>query len=416
MTVEINGETMTLQKAARMLEDTHRDIRKEAYEKIAARRLQDKDVLDQQLNQLIELRQQVAANAGYQNFRDYMHDELGRFDYQVQDCFNFHDSIEQVVMPVMEELSLEREKELGVGTLKPYDLAVDPSKQEALKPFQGANELTTKTIDVFKQLDSYFGECIQTMDAMKYLDLESRIGKAPGGFLYPMMESGVPFIFMNSVGSQNDVVTMVHEGGHAIHSFLCASLELAAFKSTPSEVAELASMSMELLSMEHWDTFYSSAELKRAKIDQLEKVMETLPWVAAVDKFQHWLYENKNHSNDERRDAWNRIIQKYNPKNIDYTGYEDNLKNQWQKQLHIYEVPFYYIEYGMAQLGAIAVYRNFTINKSKAIEQYKAALQLGYTKGIKEIYAAAGIKFDFSTEYVQELIQFIYKELKALKA
>jgi oligoendopeptidase F len=231
-----------------------------------------------------------------------------------------------------------------------------------------------------------------------------------------MMESGVPFIFMNSVGSQNDVVTMVHEGGHAIHSFLCASLELAAFKSTPSEVAELASMSMELLSMEHWDTFYSSAELKRAKIDQLEKVMETLPWVAAVDKFQHWLYENKNHSNDERRDAWHRIIQKYNPKNIDYTGYEDNLKNQWQKQLHIYEVPFYYIEYGMAQLGAIAVYRNFTINKSKAIEQYKAALQLGYTKGIKEIYAAAGIKFDFSTEYVQELIQFIYKELKALKA
>ena len=416
MTVEINGEKMTLQKAARFLEDTDRDLRKSVYEMIAARRLQDKDILDDQLNQLIALRQQVAANAGYANFRDYMHDELGRFDYKVEDCFNFHASIAEVLMPVMNELSENRQRELGVDILKPYDLAVDPSNQAALKPFEGAKELTEKTMDVFNQLDHYFGECIGTMQQMKYLDLESRIGKAPGGFLYPMMESGVPFIFMNSVGSQNDVVTMVHEGGHAIHSFLSASLELAAFKSTPSEVAELASMSMELMSMEHWDKFYDAEELKRAKIDQLEKVMETLPWVAAVDKFQHWLYENRNHSNLQRSDAWQQIIQQYNANNIDFTGYEENLRNQWHKQLHIYEVPFYYSEYGMAQLGAIAVYRNFKLNKATAIEQYKSALKLGYTKGIKEIYASAGIKFDFSTEYVRELINFVYTELKELKA
>jgi oligoendopeptidase F len=416
MTVEINGETMTLQKAARLLEDTNREVRKDVYEKIAARRLQDKEVLDQQLNKLIELRQKVAANAGYQNFRDYMHDELGRFDYSVQDCFNFHESIAEVLMPVMNELSANRKSELSVEVLKPYDLAVDPRNQPALKPFDGATELTEKTIAVFHQLDAYFGECISTMQQMKYLDLESRIGKAPGGFLYPMMESGVPFIFMNSVGSQNDVVTMVHEGGHAIHSFLSASLELASFKSTPSEVAELASMSMELMSMEHWDKFYANDELKRAKLDQLEKVMETLPWVAAVDKFQHWLYENKQHTNAERGDAWHKIVSQYNANNIDFTGYEENLRNQWQKQLHIYEVPFYYIEYGMAQLGAIAVYRNFKQNKARAIEQYKAALKLGYTKGIKEIYATAGIQFDFSKEYVRELIDFVYTELKELKA
>jgi len=416
MTVEIDGEIMTLQKAAKHLESTNREHRKMVYEKIAERRLFDKNVLDEQLNSLIELRQKVAANAGYNNFRDYMHDELGRFDYSIQDCFNFHEAIKEVAMPVMNYLSDESKAELQVDSLRPYDLAVDPSNLPPLKPFETATELTEKTIEAFNTIDTYFGSCINTMQKIQYLNLDSRIGKAPGGFMYPLMESGVPFIYMNSVGSQNDLITMVHEGGHAIHSFLCVPLELASFKNPPSEVAELASMSMELMSMEHWDTFFKNKDdYKRAKIDQLEKVLETLPWVAAVDKFQHWMYENKNHTNQQRKDAWVKIVTDYNPANLDFTGYQENLAYQWQKQLHIYEVPFYYIEYGMAQLGAIAVWRNYKTNPQKTIEQYKAALSLGYTVGIKDIYAAAGIKFDFSKAYVKELIDFVFDELKALK-
>jgi len=417
MTIEINGETVTLQKAAKQLESTDRNIRKNTYEKIAARRLQDKDILDELLNKLIELRQKVAANAGYSNFRDYMHDALSRFDYSVTDCFNFHEAIKEVAMPIINQLSMQRQHQLKLDVLMPYDLSVDPSNLPPLKPFETANILVQKTIDCFNNIDTFFGECISTMQHEKYLDLDSRIGKAPGGFMYPLMESGIPFIYMNSVGSQNDVVTMVHEGGHAIHSFLCNNLELASFKSPPSEVAELASMSMELISMEHWHAFFENEnDLKRAKIDQLEKVLETLPWVAAIDKFQHWLYENKGHSNDSRKNAWHEIVTQYNPANIDYTGnYSENLNYQWQKQLHIYEVPFYYIEYGMAQLGAIAVWRNYKKDKAKAIAQYKHALSLGYTVGIKEIYAAAGIQFNFSKEYVNELIEFVSTELQQLK-
>ena len=417
MTVEIEGEVMPLQKAAKHLESVNREHRKLVYEKIAERRLKDKNLLDEQLNSLIKLRQQVAKNAGYNNFRDFMHDELGRFDYNIQDCFNFHEAIKEVAMPVINLLSNERKLELNVEDLRPYDLAVDPSNMPPLQPFETADELTNKTIDTFNKIDPYFGSCIATMKGLNFLNLDARIGKAPGGFMYPLMESGVPFIYMNSVGSQKDLVTMVHEGGHAIHSFLCVPLELASFKNPPSEVAELASMSMELISMEHWDAFFKNKEdYKRAKIDQLEKVLETLPWVATVDKFQHWIYENLNHTDDERKNAWIKIATDYNPENINYLGYEENLAYQWQKQLHIYEVPFYYIEYGMAQLGAIAVWRNYKSNAQKTIEQYKAALSLGYTVGIKEIYATAGIKFDFSKEYVKELIEFVYSELKILKS
>jgi oligoendopeptidase F len=254
------------------------------------------------------------------------------------------------------------------------------------------------------------------MQEFGFLDLESRIGKAPGGFNYPMMESGIPFIFMNAVGSQKDLVTMVHEGGHAIHNFLSNHLKVSAFKSTPSEVAELASMSMELISMEHWHVFYTDAQaLLRAKCDQLEKVIETLPWVASIDCFQHILYTEETDATG-RSKKWSALHALYSPKLVDYTGFEEYRANLWQKQLHIYEVPFYYIEYGMAQLGAIAVWRNYKTQPEKAIAQYKAALAAGNTVGIREIYEIAGIRFDFSDQYVKELMDFTWNELQILKA
>ena len=253
------------------------------------------------------------------------------------------------------------------------------------------------------------------MDKLGYLDLESKEGKAPGGFNYPLYESGIPFIYMNAVGTFRDMVTMMHEGGHAIHSFLMAKLELVDFQNTPSEVAELASMSMELMSMDHWDVFFENQEdLNRAKKEQLIGVLTTLPWVATIDEFQHWVYENPTHSIDERTENWNRINAKFSSPITDWTGWEEARNNAWQRQLHLYEVPFYYIEYGMAQLGAIAVWRNYRTNPKKGLEQYQAALKLGYTKSIGEIYEAAGIKFDFSKEYVKELIEFVINELKSI--
>jgi len=417
MLVKIHNKEYTLQQAAKFLENSNRNLRKEVYETIAARRFKDKDKLDELLNKLIQLRHAVAVNSGFKNFRDYMHEELGRFDYEVQDCLSFHESIKKNSLTILDYLAEERKKELNVSELFPYDLEVDASGKDALKPFENSNELIEKTIQTFNKLNPFIANCIFTMQKNNYLDLESRKNKAPGGFNYPLMESGIPFIYMNSVGSQKDLVTMVHEGGHALHSFLCNDLEISGFKNTPMEVAELASMSMELLSMEHWDIFFENKkELKRAKIDQLEKVLETLPWVAAVDKFQHWLYLNPNHTNVERENKWDEIYDEFSSNTISFKGYENFKKNMWQKQLHIYEVPFYYIEYGIAQLGAIAIWRNFKQNQEKSLEQYMAALKLGYTKSIKEIYEIAGIKFDFSESYVKELLQFTFEELRKLKS
>jgi oligoendopeptidase F len=292
---------------------------------------------------------------------------------------------------------------------------VDEDGKPPLKPFSGARELIDKTVATFNQVDTFFGDCITTMDKMKRLDLESRIGKAPGGYQYPLYETDVPFIFMNAVGLHRDLVTMVHEGGHAVHSFLDKDLDLVDFKSPPSEVAELASMSMELISMEHWEVFFpDKEELKRAKRQQLESVMDALPWIAAIDKFQHLIYLKPNHTVAERYEMWSGIMKDFGSSVVNYLGIEDFLKRRWQMQLHLFEVPFYYIEYGLAQLGAIAMWRQYKQNPKQAIKNYKAALSLGYTKSIPEIYKAAGIKFDFSPAYVKELMDFVKAEYEKI--
>ena len=299
--------------------------------------------------------------------------------------------------------------------MKPWDTQVDVSGKPPLKPFDKGSELIEKTIKCFSSIRPSFGDYLKVMREMKHLDLDSKAGKAPGGFNYPLYEIGVPFIYMNAVGSLRDVVTMVHEGGHAIHSFLSKDLALVDFKDLPSEVAELASMSMELISMEYWDEFFpNEEELKRAKKEQLQQVLETLPWVAQIDKFQHWIYENPNHAIEERYDCWLKLNAEFGNNVIDWTGNEDALKRMWQKQLHLFEVPFYYIEYGMAQLGAIAIWRNYKKDPQKAIDQYEAALKMGYTRPISEIYKTAGIQFDFSKDYVSDLASFVNEELAKL--
>lgn len=415
MTVVIDGKELTMQQAAKLLKDTDRAKREKVYNKIAARRNEEVDTLNKLYTELVLNRDKVAKNADFNNYRDYMFAAMGRFDYTASDCVDFHDAIAKEIMPIVNQFSKEHKEKLGVTELKPWDTDVDSEGKSPLKPFESGEELLEKSITCFNKIHPYFGERLAIMKEMKHLDLSSKTGKAPGGFNYPLHEIGVPFIYMNSVGSQRDLVTMVHEGGHAVHSFLSRDLKLTGFKELTSEVAELASMSMELITMDYWNDFYTDqTELKRAKKEQLQGVLETLPWVAAIDKFQHWVYENPTHLIAEREAKWNEIMTDFTSNVVDWSGNEKSRTNLWQKQLHLFEVPFYYIEYGMAQLGAIAVWRNYKQNPLKAIEQYMAALELGYTKTIGEIYETAGIEFNFSQAYVKELADFVKEELKKL--
>lgn len=414
--IEYGGETITMQKAALYLKETDEAIRKEVFDKMADRRREDFNAFDALFESLLKKRHQVALNAGFENFRDYKLQAMGRFDYSVQDCRNFHQSVKSTIVPIVKQLQQERLQKLKKDQFKPWDLDVDPEGKLPLKPFQKGEELLEGSITMFNRIDPYFGDCLATMSEMGHLDLESKDGKSPGGYNYPLYEIGVPFIFMNAVGSHRDLVTMVHEGGHAVHSFLSRELELTGFKSLPSEVAELASMSMELLTMDEWHEFYDNeTDLNRAKKEQLETILRLLPWIAQVDEFQHWLYENHEHSSEDRHNYWVELSKEYGTGLTDWSGYEDLQRTSWQRQLHIFEVPFYYIEYGIAQLGALGVWKNSLENKPKAIEAYKNALSFGYTRSIPEIYAKAGVKFDFTEGNITSLANFVQEQLAVLK-
>lgn len=413
LSVFIDGQELTLQQAGTLLLETNRSRREEVWKSINEARLAQKEAFEKIFDELLQLRHSVARNAGFANYRDYMFAAMGRFDYSVEDCEAFHESVRKIVVPVLQEFAEERKEKLQVPTLKPWDMAVDPDNLPPLKPFETGEELIDKTHKIFDHLHPYMGECIRTMREKGLFDVESRLGKAPGGYNYPLYESGAPFIFMNAAGTVSDMTTMLHEGGHAIHTFISADLPLTEFKNLPSEVAELASMSMELLSMEQWNVFMpNSDDLKRAKKEHLRDAIATLPWVATVDKFQHWLYTHPEHTAEDRAEAWLRIYREFGGGFADWANLEEAEKYLWHKQLHIFEVPFYYIEYGFAQLGAIAVWQNYLKNPTAGLDKYLAALKLGYTRTIPEIYAEAGVKFDFSTEYIQQLVDFLRQEVK----
>ncbi len=412
MTVRWNEQEITLPKAASILESTDRVERERIYRLIAERRSRDHVNLSGLFDRMLHKRHTVATNAGFSNFRDYMYKSLGRYDHAPADAMAFHASVAQEVVPLVERLQQDRKRSLGVDILRPWDLSVDVSGKPPLRPFKDPAQLIDLTVAVFEKLDPYFAGCIRTMQHMGRLDLDSRDGKAPGGYNYPLYETGSPFIFMNAVGTTDDVITMLHEGGHAVHSFLTHPLQLTGFKNFPSEVAELASMSMELLTMDHWSLIYPDQEdLRRAKRDQLERVLSILPWVATVDAFQHAIYTNPQWDEARRAAEWVEIYKRFSGSVVDRTGLEHEHSILWQKQLHLFEVPFYYIEYGIAQLGAIGIWRNYKDDPIGAIRKYTEALKLGYTRTLPEIYATAGIKFDLSQEHVKELIGFVQGEL-----
>lgn len=415
MTVEVNGKEYTLQQAAQFLESSDRSLREEVYRKIQERRKQDATPLHELYSKLIERRHQVALNAGFANYRDYKFKELGRFDYTKEDCFQFHEAVKQHVLPLVNEIYERKRIKLQLDTLRPWDTEAEPAGVQPLKPFTDGKDLYEKSVQCFEQLNPFFADCLRKMNELKHFDLESRKGKAPGGYNCPLAESGAPFIFMNAAGQMSDVTTMVHEGGHAVHSFLAHPLPLSAFKEYPMEIAEVASMSMELFTMDHWHAFFNNeADLKRAKEHQLERTITIFPWIAIIDKFQHWVYEHPKHTIEERTATWMQILKEFSGTGIDYTGLDEYRATGWQRQLHLFEVPFYYIEYGIAQLGAIGLWMQYKQNPQQAIQNYMNALSLGGTKTLPELYQAAGLEFNLTPAYIKKLMEFVKTEMDQL--
>ncbi len=417
LSVNFRGEEKTLIQMGRFLEETDRATREEAWKLVAERRLKEADTFDAQFDELSKLRGQIAANAGFSNYRDYIFRRLGRFDYTVADCERFHSAVETTVVPLLMELQAEWKQKLGVATLRPWDLNVDALGRPPLKPFADVDELLLRSQKLFNRLDGELAGGFQRMRDLKLLDLANRKGKAPGGYLYPLAEARMAFIFMNAVGLQRDVETLLHEAGHAFHWLAMSEEDLYAYRASPMEFAEVASMSMELLGNEFIEEFYHPADAARARRTHLEGIVSVLAWIATVDAFQHWIYTHPGHTHAERDAAWVAIHQRFGSSlhrdggGVDWSGFEAARAKLWHRQLHIFLHPFYYIEYGIAQLGALQVWVNSKRDRAQALADYKRALALGNSRPLPQLFAAAGCKFEFSEATVRPLTNMIREEL-----
>ena len=413
MTVTFRGEEKTLPQMARFLEETDRATREEAWRGIAERRRQDHETISDLFDEMVALRHRIANNAGFDTYRDYAFASMHRFDYTPSDCEAFHRGAEEVCVPVLRKLNAERKAALGVDALRPWDLAVDIEGRQPLRPFEGADELVSKTSELFHKLDPKLGGMFDTLRGGECLDLESRKGKAPGGYQYNRDRIRQPFIFMNAAGLQSDLETMIHEAGHAFHSIYCNHEPLVHYRHSPIEFAEVASMSMELLSQPYLGVFYAEAEANRARRGHLEDLARMIPWIATIDAFQHWIYTNPGHSRAQRTEKWLELDERFGPA-LDWTGLEPFRETSWQRQLHLFGVPFYYIEYGIAQLGALQLWLQSRQDEKKALANYENAMRLGGSRPLPELFAAAELKFDFGPETMQGLMAEVEKELQTL--
>lgn len=411
-----DGEEKTITELQSYLQDSNRDIRKKAKAIISEQFLSVEKELQNILNQLIEIRHQKAKNIQLENYRDYMFKKYERFDYSAKDCYELAESIRKYVVPLKDKILLEKKEKLQVDTLRPWDVSAVTPDQKVLKPIANENDLIEKSTHIFNKLDVEFSTLLNRLNKHDCLDLTSRKGKAAGGFCEYLPASQLSFIFMNLNYTQDDIITFIHEMGHSIHNELIKSLKLRQYIEIPAETAELASMTMELFSLNYWDTFYTDKkDLKQAKINFFKDVISYLPVMLIVDQFQHWLYENPTHTSEERNEKYLRLQKHYQSNVIHIDGYENWIATSWLPVLHIFEVPFYYIEYAIAQLGALQMYKQYKEDPKQALENYKKALSLGSSQSIKEVYDAAGIRFDFSGETIKELMRFVEKELEVLE-
>ena len=409
---DFNGAPRTMPQRGRFLEESDRAVREAAWRAINARRLQDRDAIDEIYDRMIALRHQMALNAGFPNFRDFQHRRFRRFDYTPADCMTMHDSIETHLVPMQRRLDRERAHELAITPLRPWDLAVDVHGRKPLRPFDTAGQLVDGCSRMFHAMGSGMGEMFDTLKTGDCLDLDSRSGKAPGGYQYQRQYTRQPFIFMNAAGMHRDLVTMVHEAGHAFHSILSKDDPLLDYRNSPTEFAEVASMSMELLTLPYHHEFYSQDECKRALRERLERFPTIMTWIATIDAFQHWIYTNPAHTRAQRTDAWRSLMTRFG-NDVSWEGCEEARDAAWQRQLHLFGMPFYYIEYGIAETGAIQMWIQSRRNQSQALANYRKGLALGGSRPLPELFATAGLRFELSSSLMSELAREVDKELVA---
>jgi oligoendopeptidase F len=402
LTVPFRGEELTPQAVARWLDRPDRDLREQAWLALARSRLQRSDEVGALFDQLVALRRDQAANAGFDNYRDFRFRELERFDYGPLECEEFHAAVEEHVVPAAVALRARRLAALGVPTLRPWDLAVDPAGRPPLRPFEDDTELVELCRRVLQRVDPELSEQLGFLSERDLLDLANRPGKAPGGYQQSLEDVRLPFIFANAVGVQQDVRTLLHETGHAVHALAAREQPVLDYRHAPIEFCEVASMSMELLGAEQYSAAYSASDARRARTLQLEHALTMLPWIATVDAFQHWVYCYPEHSAEERAAYWTTLRRRFEP-DIDWSGHEDWLAVEWQRQLHLFKHPFYYIEYGIAQVGALQVWLNWRNKGRPAYAAWRTALALGGSRPLPELFTAAHICFEFGPRMLQTL-------------
>ncbi len=412
MMVRYEGREMTLEQIATYLEEPDRAVREQTYRLAADRFLQDAPAIDELYDKMVHLRDRMARNADCTDFREYAFRALERFDYTPEDCLAFHDAIEKVVCPAVQELARQRRQKLGLDALRPWDMAVDPEHRPPLRPFQTVEQLAEGCSTIFRRVHPELAEVFETLRARGLLDLDSRKGKAPGGYQETYDARREPFIFMNAVGTEADVRTLLHEAGHAFHTWACRQEPILSYRHYPIEFAEVASMGMELLALPHLDVFYGE-ETPRATRRFLEGIVGFFPYMARVDALQHWVYTHVDATPEQRKDKWVELTARFSP-HVDYTGIEDYNRHAWHRKLHFFEVPFYYVEYGIAQLGALQVWRNARKDYGEAVALYRNGLALGGARPLPEIFAAAGLTFDFSEATLRPLIDAVMEELSRL--
>lgn len=410
MTVEFEGEERTFPEMKAFLESNNRSMREKAWKSMVSRWMNDSEELSEIFDELIKIRHEIAKNAGFDSYTNYMFKAMHRFDYTVEDCLTFHNSIEKVCMPIVREINEKRRSSFNLEILSPWDVneksgsGPDIEGKNPLRPFDNVGEMVQKLSELFHKMSRDLGNKFDKLVEMDTLDLETRKGKAPGGYQYYLEKSRVPFIFMNAAGLQGDLETMIHESGHAFHSLYCGHLDLIDERNYPIEFAEVASMSMELLTQDEWQIFYDNDdEVNRAILSHLEGVVFLLPWIATIDAFQHWIYANPNHTREERTEYWLSLRDRFGSK-MDWKDNEDFRELSWQQQGHLFGVPFYYIEYGIAQLGALQLWQTHRKSPEKALKDYENAMKLGNTKILPELFAAAELKLGFDEKHVDSLI------------
>ncbi len=422
-TVLWEGEERTASQMYSLLFEKDRAVREKSWKLTVEVRLKNRDAINDLWKKFMAVRLKIAQNAGLPDYRSYVWAQKFRFDYSPEDCKTFHDAIEEVVVPAAKRIFEKRRQKLGLESVRPWDQSVDTSDESPLKPYQTVDELISKSKDIFTKVDPQFGEDFQTMMDDNLLDLDSRKNKAPGGYNLIYGVSKKPFIFMNNTGTHDDVTTLLHEGGHAFHAFESGVVPYFHERSenyVPSEFAEVASMAMELLAApyltkEHGG-FYTEGESARARLDHLEGIITMLPYLILVDAFQHWIYENPQEGSDPImcENQWAELWDRFMPY-IDYSGLEDAKKTIWHRQLHIHTLPFYYIEYALAELGAVQVWANALKDQKQAVENYRKALALGSTVSLPELFEAAGAKFAFDAKTLKIYVDLLEEQIEKLE-